>query len=201
MGWDRVVGGRLCRLMGSSRAGGERPGSRDYRGQLAGIPLTARPRPIGWWSVGDEAAVEGQRHADDEAGGWAAQPQGPEGGAVHDRADALAAHPTQLVLEAGPDTARLDRGHLVERCDVLVGQVSGRARDACRTPLRPSSSGFPFASGLRRIPTWKPSPVADRMPGNSSMLCLLIIGARASDWPGPGREPAGRRCWAGFRRR
>ena len=34
----------------------------------------------------------------------------------------------------------------------------------CRATSRPSSSGLPVASGLSRIPTWKPSPVAARMP-------------------------------------
>jgi hypothetical protein len=68
-------------------------------------------------------------------GGVVAGPSGlsdesAQGGAVDDRAAALAAHLTKLVLEAGPDAAEVDRGHLVERRDVLVGQVSGRAGDA-----------------------------------------------------------------------
>ena len=56
-------------------------------------------------------------------------------------------------------------GRLVAPYDDPETGTNARSR---RATSRPSSSGVPFASGLSRTPTWKRSPVAERMPASTS---------------------------------
>ena len=62
-----------------------------------------------------------------------------------------------------PSSPSVGRAANTSRSDISTKSTTPPVR-ICRATSRPSASGLPCASGLSRIPTWKRSPVAARIP-------------------------------------